>query len=115
MSLEQRTALDHLLRNGPLDIGGDPAEQRVVFQEMLAGRPLPADVIATPDVLGGVPMLEIAIEGARSDDVLLWFHGGFYVLGSPATSAALSADVARRTGARVISVDYRLAPEHPAP
>jgi epsilon-lactone hydrolase len=82
---------------------------------MLTARPLPGDVTTTPGTLGGVPVLTIEADGAASGTVLLWFHGGWYVMGSPRTSAGLSSDVARRTGARVISVDYRLAPEHPYP
>jgi HAD superfamily hydrolase (TIGR01509 family) len=59
--------------------------------------------------------LEIAAADTCPDAVLLWFHGGWYTMGSPRTAAALSSDVARRTGAKVVSVDYRLAPEHPYP
>jgi monoterpene epsilon-lactone hydrolase len=47
--------------------------------------------------------------------VILYFHGGVYVIGSAATSVPLVAELARRTGARVITLDYRLAPEHPYP
>jgi epsilon-lactone hydrolase len=72
-------------------------------------------ITQTSGSLGGVPTLDITASDIRSDTVLLWFHGGWYVLGSPRTVAALSSDVARRTRARVVSVDYRLAPEHPYP
>jgi acetyl esterase/lipase len=115
VSQKQRDALNDLVRNGPLDIGGDPAQQREVFLRMFTDHPLPGDVVTAPGELGGIPTLEIAIENVASDNVVLYFHGGFYVLGSPATSAALSADIARRTETRVVSVDYRLAPEHPYP
>jgi acetyl esterase/lipase len=115
MSQEQRDALDTLFRTGPLDIGGDHPQQREVFTRMLTSRPLPDDVILTPGTLGGVPTLEIGIDGVTPEGTLLWFHGGFYVFGSARTSAALASNLARRTRTRVISVNYRLAPEHPYP
>ena len=115
MSLQQREQLDQMMRGGPLDIGGQPEVQRQLFEQMLTARPLPADVEMTAGQLGGVPTLTIAIKGAAADQTLLWFHGGWYVMGSPRTSAGLSADMARRSGTRVVSVDYRLAPEHPYP
>jgi epsilon-lactone hydrolase len=115
MSQEQREALDTLFRNGPLDIGGDYLQQREVFTRMLTSRPLPDDVVLTPGNLGGVPVLEIGIDGVAAEGTLLWFHGGVYVLGSARTSVGLASDVARRARTRVISVDYRLAPEHPYP
>jgi acetyl esterase/lipase len=115
MSREQREALDTLYRNGPLDIGGDHVHQREVFVQMLTSQPLPEDVVLTPASLGGVPVLEIGIDGITAEGTLLWFHGGFYVLGSPLTSAGLASNLARRTRMKVISVDYRLAPEHPYP
>jgi epsilon-lactone hydrolase len=115
MRKEQREALDTLLRDGRLDIGGDHLEQRAVFARMLTSRPLPGDVVLTPRALGGVPVLEIGIDGVTPEGTLLWFHGGVYVLGSARTSAGLASDVARRTRTTVISVDYRLAPEYPYP
>jgi epsilon-lactone hydrolase len=115
MSQEQRDALDTLFRTGPLDIGGDHLQQREVFTRMLTSRPLPDDVILTPGTLGGVPTLEVGIDGVTPEGILLWFHGGFYVFGSARTSAALASNLARRTRTRVISVNYRLAPEHPYP
>jgi acetyl esterase/lipase len=115
MTQQQRQALDELVRQGPLDIGGDVTEQRVVFHEMLAGVPLPADVTTTPGELGGVPVVTVTTPDHDPSTVVLYFHGGAYALGSAADGAGLAADVGRRVGARVISVEYRLAPEHPFP
>jgi monoterpene epsilon-lactone hydrolase len=115
MSQEQRDALDTIFRNGPLEIGGDYVQQRAVFTGMLTAHSLPDDVILTPGELGGVPVLELGINGSKPEGTLLVLHGGFYVFGSPLTSADLASNIARRTRMRVISVDYRLAPEHPYP
>lgn len=50
-----------------------------------------------------------------SDPVILYFHGGGYVICSPATHRDLLARIALASGARCIAVDYRLAPENPFP
>jgi len=47
--------------------------------------------------------------------VLLWFHGGGWVIGDLDTADPTCRALANRSGAVVVSVDYRLAPEHPAP
>jgi monoterpene epsilon-lactone hydrolase len=47
--------------------------------------------------------------------VVLYFHGGVYVMGDAFLAADLASQVGRRTHAKVISVDYRLGPEHPYP
>jgi len=72
-------------------------------------------VTVTAAELGGVPTAEVTIDGVEPRHVVLYFHGGVYVLGDAFQSAGLAAAVARRTQAKVISVDYRLAPEHPYP
>lgn len=47
--------------------------------------------------------------------VLVWFHGGGYVFGDIASSDRSCADLATKVGCLVVSVEYRLAPEHPYP
>lgn len=115
MSQEQRDALDHLLRDGPLDLGGDVVEQRVIFEQMMAAIPVPADVITSPGSLGGIPVVNVEAMGVDDASVIFYLHGGAYAIGTAASSVGLASDLARRAGARLVSVDYRLAPEHPHP
>jgi monoterpene epsilon-lactone hydrolase len=82
---------------------------------MITSIPLPADVSAEPGRIGGVPVVTVETPGGDPSVVLLYFHGGAYALGSAGDSVGQAADVARRAGARAISVDYRLAPEDPFP
>jgi len=69
----------------------------------------------TAGVLGDVPTAEITVDGVEPRHVVLYFHGGVYVIGDAFLAAELASQVGRRTQAQVISVDYRLAPDHPYP
>ena len=115
MSAEQRETLDAILRQSAFPAGIGVNEQRRLLGELLSAQPLPADVIVTPAMLGGVPAAEITVDGVEPRHVVLYFHGGVYVLGDAAQAAGLAAQIGRRTQAKVLSVDYRLAPEHPYP
>src|SRR3954454_5169879 len=115
MSKEQKLALDGVLRQGGLDLQADVPTLRASFNELMARIPAPDDVGQSPTTIGGVSAIEVTAPGTKGDAVILYFHGGVYVIGSAATSISLVAEVARRTGARVITLDYRLAPEHPYP
>lgn len=53
--------------------------------------------------------------GAGSGTALVWFHGGGWTIGSVDTHDGLCRELAAASGATVLSVDYRLAPEHPFP
>jgi epsilon-lactone hydrolase len=86
-----------------------------VLREARSAQPLPADVTVNAAASGGVPTAEITVEGIDPRHVLLYFHGGVYVIGDAFLAADLASQVGRRTHAKVISVDYRLAPEHPYP
>ena len=115
MSTEQRETLDAILRQSASPAGSDVSEQRRLLRELLSAQPLPPGVTVTAAALGGVPTAEITVDGTEPRHVVLYFHGGVYVLGTASQSAGLAAQIGRRTQAKVVSVDYRLAPEHPYP
>jgi epsilon-lactone hydrolase len=115
VSTEQRENLEAVLRQSAFPAGIDVSEQRRLLGELTSAQPLPADVTVTAAALGGVPTAEITIDGIEPRHVVLYFHGGVYVLGDAFQAADLASQVGRRTRAKVISVDYRLAPEHPYP
>src|SRR6185369_16713261 len=115
VSTEQRETLDAILRQSAFPVGSDVDEQRRLLRELLSAQPLPADVTVTAVALGGVPTAEITVDGIEPRHVVLYFHGGVYVMGDASLAADLASQVGRRTRAKVISVDYRLAPEHPYP
>jgi monoterpene epsilon-lactone hydrolase len=64
---------------------------------------------------GPLPLDQISVGRVREDAVILYFHGGAYLAGSPATHAAMLGRLSKLAGLRVIAPAYRLAPEHPAP
>lgn len=62
-----------------------------------------------------IPCLEIAPRSVQPGRVLLYFHGGGFVFGSPDTHSAMVAQLAMRVGARAVMPKYRLAPEAACP
>jgi acetyl esterase/lipase/predicted N-formylglutamate amidohydrolase len=68
-------------------------------------------------VLGGVPCLQLS-GGSAHDDAsgfVLYVHGGCFVYGSAHSTLATLWSVGQHVGSKLISIDYRLAPEHPYP
>jgi epsilon-lactone hydrolase len=115
MTRQQREAVAGMLRASPFDPAGDLREQRPLFEKMIAAAPVPADVVTTPGRLGGVPVIYVDIPGITAGGVIVYFHGGFFAIGSAASSVGLAAGLARAARMPVAAVDYRLAPEHPYP
>eukprot|EP00930_Biecheleria_cincta_P098896 TRINITY_DN9054_c0_g1_i2.p1 TRINITY_DN9054_c0_g1~~TRINITY_DN9054_c0_g1_i2.p1 ORF type:complete len:375 (-),score=60.31 TRINITY_DN9054_c0_g1_i2:280-1368(-) len=62
--------------------------------------------------LGGLEFLPL---GAVANRIILYFHGGAHCMGSASTHADLIGNLAIATRARIVAVNYRLAPEHPFP
>jgi acetyl esterase/lipase len=72
--------------------------------------------IEVPGRRGGVPgRLYVPRGASHASPGVLYLHGGGFVIGSPATHDRLARELAEGTGARVVSLDYALAPEHPYP
>ncbi|MGH7960204.1 MAG: alpha/beta hydrolase [Candidatus Binatia bacterium] len=100
-------------------LGGPPPasiqEFRATFDNMGAAFPVGPDVKCTPVDAGGVPAEWIVAPGAADDKVVLYLHGGGYVIGSITSHRDLMARLSRAAGAKVLGLNYRLAPENPHP
>jgi acetyl esterase len=116
-----------MLLDGLAQAGGDPLDQmspadaREVYRGLIAfdqpeevtrvddrlipadGTDVPVRVYTPADAVGG------------NAPLLIWIHGGGWVIGDLDTADATARALANRSGAVTVSVDYRLAPEHPAP
>ncbi len=64
---------------------------------------------------GGVTCEWVSAPASRSDHAVLYLHGGGYVIGSRLSHRPMMSRLAAASGARVLSVEYRRAPEHPHP
>jgi len=93
----------------------DVPKLRKNLEAMSATTAMPENTTVEPVVAAGVPAEWLSGPGADSSRVLLYLHGGGYILGSIATYRALAARIAAAAGIRALIIDYRLAPEHPFP
>jgi acetyl esterase/lipase len=92
---------------------------RNMFEKManvaMAQNPLPTDLQVMNVDADGVLAEWQVVPGAAEDRVLLYFHGGGWVFGSVYDYRPLTVALGKVTKMRVLSVNYRLAPEHPYP
>jgi len=65
--------------------------------------------------INNIPSFWIEAPGAAKDQVILFFHGGGFTIGSTRDHADLCGRLSAAAGAKVLSIDYRLAPEHVFP
>lgn len=97
-----------------------PAQARAAYDAAtevldIPGAPVPAIDLALP-ARDGSPLRARLYRGAEAlAPVLLYFHGGGYVLGGLDSHDSLCRDLARHGGCAVLAVDYRRAPEHRFP
>src|SRR5262245_60667249 len=116
MASEQHQMIVSMLRSRPTAVdGATPEEMRAGLAAMTAIAPPAGDVAFEPVDAGGVPAAWVAAPGATREAAILYLHGGGYVVGSIHTHRDLVGRLSRAAGVRALSVDYRLAPEHPFP
>lgn len=101
-------------------LGPEEARRLMVASRHVADSPV-GDLalirdLACPGPLGEIPLrLYDSREERPAGPLLLFFHGGGFVLGDLDTHEPFCAEIARRLDLPVLAVDYRLAPEHPFP
>lgn len=93
----------------------DMAGQRRVYDAMCRAfyRGRPAGLAVEDRAMGGVPCRIYAPASPRA--TVVYFHGGGFVVGGLESHDDVCAEIASGTGVTVVSVDYRLAPEHRHP
>jgi acetyl esterase len=99
------------------DLG--PEAAREVFKALSVATPGP-DVASVEDATapgesGDVPLRVYRPAGDETVGLLVWYHGGGFVIGDLDTADSTARELCARAGCVVVSVDYRLAPEHPYP
>lgn len=88
---------------------------RSLFDDWHQATREPEDVTYREDELAGVPAIWCLPAGADDQQVLLYTHGGGFVVGSAASHRKVAGHVAKALGVTAVVLDYRLAPEHPFP
>jgi len=115
MSQQQLDSLVQMMKAAPLLQNPTIEQQRAGFEQMAAMFPVDSDITREAVTANGVKAEWISAPDADSGRAILYLHGGGYVIGSIATHRSLAGRLSRAAKARVLVIDYRLAPEHPFP
>jgi acetyl esterase/lipase len=109
------TELKGVLAAPPSTIEGFREAWSTVMDRVVAGVEPVAGTGYDPVDVAGVPGTWITTPDSADDRFVLFTHGGGYAFGSVHTHRDFAARLARGCAARVLGIDYRLAPEHPYP
>lgn len=90
------------------------AAQRAQYDALCArfSPPVPNGLTFADSVIRGVPTRRYRPSKVTTPTLLLYLHGGGFVVGSLESHHAICAEIAEFAGAELVAVDYRLAPEH---
>ena len=111
---ELNTLID-LLTSRPKPPNPTPEMLRERFDKLADFLSTPDDIQSEPVSANGVAGEFISAPGADPARCIYYLHGGGYVIGNVNTHRVLAYDLSKASGARVLSMDYGLAPEHPFP
>lgn len=115
MTVAQLQSIVSLLRSRPGPETPDLGYSRAAYEKLavlLGGAP---DAKCEKVDANGVPAEWVAAPGIDPQRAVLYLHGGGYAIGSINTHRRLAYDISAASSARVLLIDYRLAPEHPFP
>lgn len=90
-------------------------DDRLSYERIMSSFKMDDDIKTERVGAGGVPAEWIVAPGATADRIVLYLHGGGYAFGSMRTHRVMLSYLSRAAAARVLGLDYRLAPENPFP
>lgn len=115
MSKQQLDALVTILRARRAEGTPTVEERRAGIQETGDKLPVPPEAIIEKIEVAGCWTEWVSAPGANPNRQVLYLHGGGYVIGSPHSHRNLAYNIAKAMDARVLVIDYRMAPEDPFP
>ena len=115
MGRSERAGVIAFLQSNAAEETLDIAGQRARMDKLAEYFTVPDGTEVEPGALGGIRGEWVRAKRARRDAVLLYLHGGGYVVGSPVSHRHIVAAISQASGLSVFAADYRLAPEHPFP
>jgi acetyl esterase len=116
-----RKLLEDLAASGAKPLHESTPEEARAFSASFADMAGPAprmgrvDDVTVPVPDGYEVPVRVLVPPQGASGVIVWYHGGGWVIGSMAEADTLARKLAERTSCAVVVVDYRLAPEHPYP
>jgi acetyl esterase len=113
-----KMVLDQLAEaGGPAlnEVSPDEARQMMKMLSAIEGEPEAVGRVDNTTIAGVPVRVYGAAAGASPQPIIVWYHGGGWVIGDLDTTDGVARKLANRADALVISVDYRLAPEAPSP
>lgn len=114
MTTSELTQIMEMMKAGGPDFKDDAAVVRNDFDNLLSTLPVDGALAFEERSIGAVDGVWLE-DPSGSDSVLLYLHGGAYVVGTAFGYRSLSGNLARAAGTSLFSPEYRLAPEHPYP
>ena len=115
MSKEQLQAILEMSAQFPPPENGTPDQMRQWFEAINAQTPI-ADGVSIERVDCGPAGGDlIRLPGCTESQLIIYYHGGGFLFGSSRSHRVIASNLARAANCRVLAVDYRLAPENPAP
>lgn len=115
MPSQEHEAMVEMLKNRPLVESPDINDQRADFDAMLTAFGMPEDVVIEEIQIEAMNADWISTSATDETRVVLYLHGGGYVIGSNVGYRELASRVSRSSCARVLLINYRLAPENMFP
>ena len=114
MSIESQKVLKIIREQSPL--GNKSIQQiRADFEKFYLQFSSRQNLNVEDVSINSVPGFRIAYPGACEENIILFFHGGGFTIGSTKDHLDLCGKISQASGAIVLSIDYRLAPEHVFP
>ena len=108
-------AVLEMIRKRSAEVRKTTDDDRLSYERIMSVLPMDDDIQTERVGANGVPAEWIWAPESQEDRVILYLHGGGYLFGSARTHRVMLAHLARAAKARVLALDYRLAPEIPFP